>query len=94
MHFQPGLLRLPIPKIEDTCARYLAALEPVAPSADAFTKTQELVQDFQRNGGMGHGNNLSVVVCALGVCICSVAREADSGRQREQTYQLHIQALV
>ena len=55
MHFQPGLLRLPIPKLEDTCARYLAALQPVAPSKEAFANTQSLVQDFQGTGGIGHG---------------------------------------
>ncbi|ORU94771.1 MAG: hypothetical protein A6F71_09620 [Cycloclasticus sp. symbiont of Poecilosclerida sp. M] len=61
MHFQPGMLRLPIPKMEDTCARYLAALQPVAPSDEAFVKTQELVQDFQHKGGIGHGE----VTCDL-----------------------------
>lgn len=54
MHFQPGLMRLPIPKLNDTCARYTAALQPVAPSPQAFTKAQEAVQDFQREGGIGH----------------------------------------
>ena len=63
MHFQPGMLRLPIPKVEDTCARYLAALQPVAPSDEAFVKTQELVQDFQRKGGIGHGK----VICDVWV---------------------------
>lgn len=74
MHFQPGLLRLPIPKIEDTCARYLAALEPVAPSPEAFSKTQELVRDFQRSGGMGHGKWPSVVWYLLGVSMCVCAQ--------------------
>lgn len=58
MHFQPGLFRLPIPKLEDTCARYLAALKPVVPNEEAFTKTQELVEDFKRAGGIGQGNRV------------------------------------
>ena len=56
MYFQPGLFRLPIPKLEDSCARYLAALKPVAPSEEAFAKTKDLVEDFKRAGGIGQGN--------------------------------------
>ena len=46
MHFQPGLLRLPIPRMEDTYARYLAALQPVAPSEEAFKDTKAILDDF------------------------------------------------
>ena len=55
MYFQPGLFRLPIPKLEDTCARYLAALQPVAPNEEAFANTKRLVEDFKREGGVGRG---------------------------------------
>lgn len=47
---------MPIPKIEDTCARYLAALKPVAPSEQEFVTTQGLVEDFKHKGGIGQGN--------------------------------------
>ena len=46
LHFQPGLLRLPIPKLADSCTRYLAALQPVAPSEEAFNTTKAVVEDF------------------------------------------------
>lgn len=56
MHFQPGLFRLPIPKLEATCERYLAALKPVVSTDDAFAKTLKLVEDFKRkDGGIGQG---------------------------------------
>ena len=61
MHFQPGLMRLAIPKLKDTCARYLAAVEPVAPSKEAFTNTQKLVEEFQRAGGIGEGKSLVII---------------------------------
>lgn len=55
MYFQPGLFRLPIPKIEDTCNRYLAALKPVAPSDSAFSEAQKAVDSFRREGSVGQG---------------------------------------
>ena len=77
MHFQPGLLRLPIPKLDDTCARYLAALQPVAPSPEAFTRTQELVQDFQRSGGLGQGMKAMVCACSKD---CSILNAVLQGK--------------
>ena len=49
-HFQKSLMRLPIPKLEDTCSRYLAAVQPVV-SADSYAATQEAVLDFQNGIG-------------------------------------------
>ena len=67
MHFQPGLFRLPIPKLENTCDRYLAALKPVTPNEEAFAKTQELVEGFRRAGGVGQG--MIKYPCHFKVCI-------------------------
>eukprot|EP00735_Rhodelphis_limneticus_P008741 TRINITY_DN2230_c0_g1::TRINITY_DN2230_c0_g1_i1::g.6687::m.6687 TRINITY_DN2230_c0_g1::TRINITY_DN2230_c0_g1_i1::g.6687 ORF type:complete len:666 (-),score=253.86,sp/Q5U3U3/CPT2_DANRE/41.77/0.0,Carn_acyltransf/PF00755.15/1.6e-155 TRINITY_DN2230_c0_g1_i1:260-2257(-) len=50
MHFQDSLLRLPIPKLEDTCAKYLRAVQPIT-SEDEFTKTKKIVQEFQAGEG-------------------------------------------
>ncbi|DAZ93653.1 TPA: hypothetical protein N0F65_012861 [Lagenidium giganteum] len=47
-HFQKSLMRLPIPKLEDTLSRYLAAVEPVVSPAE-FADTQRAVEAF-RNG--------------------------------------------
>lgn len=50
LHFQPSLPRLPIPKLENTCDRYLASLKPLL-DAESFDKSSTIVKDFQQNVG-------------------------------------------
>lgn len=50
LHFQPSLPRLPIPKLEQTCERYLAALQPLLID-EAFRKTTDTVMRFQNGVG-------------------------------------------
>ncbi|XP_017769061.1 PREDICTED: carnitine O-palmitoyltransferase 2, mitochondrial [Nicrophorus vespilloides] len=50
MHFQKSLPRLPIPKLEETCARYLAAQKPILPDK-VFDNTQATVKKFQETVG-------------------------------------------
>ncbi|PIK40111.1 putative carnitine O-palmitoyltransferase 2, mitochondrial [Apostichopus japonicus] len=50
MHFQAGLPRLPVPKLEDTCKRYLASQKPIL-SDDAYAQTAKLVKDFEAKEG-------------------------------------------
>ena len=51
-HFQYSLPRLPIPKLELTCQRYLTALEPILNNdTKAFEQTKQLVADFQKGDG-------------------------------------------
>ncbi|KAF5300377.1 hypothetical protein FQR65_LT00998 [Abscondita terminalis] len=50
MHFQPSLPRLPIPKLEDTCTRYLRAQKPLL-TDEAFEKTQGYVKQFENFRG-------------------------------------------
>uniref|UniRef100_A0A131XEV7 Putative carnitine palmitoyltransferase ii n=1 Tax=Hyalomma excavatum TaxID=257692 RepID=A0A131XEV7_9ACAR len=50
MHFQKSLPRLPIPKLEKTCERYLNALEPLVTSED-LENTRALVHAFKNNEG-------------------------------------------
>lgn len=57
MHFQPSLPRLPIPKLEDTCRRYLDALRPLL-SQDQYQRTEKIVKEFGRSGGDGEGKFL------------------------------------
>ncbi|KAF4317206.1 hypothetical protein BBO99_00007142 [Phytophthora kernoviae] len=45
-HFQKSLTRLPIPKLEDSLTRYLAAVEPVV-TPQQLADTQRAVRDFQ-----------------------------------------------
>ena len=55
-HFQPGLPRLPIPKLEQTLERYLAALRPVC-SDEEYQRSQACVEEFKKDGqgrGIGH----------------------------------------
>ena len=51
-HFQYSLPRLPIPKLELTCQRYLTALEPILnKDTKAFEQTKQLVADFEKGDG-------------------------------------------
>ena len=49
-HFQKSLFRLPIPKLEDTCKKYLGSVEPIV-TPDAFKKTSAIVEAFQSGEG-------------------------------------------
>uniref|UniRef100_A0AAV1TL97 Choline/carnitine acyltransferase domain-containing protein n=1 Tax=Peronospora matthiolae TaxID=2874970 RepID=A0AAV1TL97_9STRA len=49
-HFQKSLPRLPIPKLEDSLARYLAALEPVV-TRPQLAETERAVRAFMRGVG-------------------------------------------
>nr|CCA27840.1 choline/Carnitine Oacyltransferase putative [Albugo laibachii Nc14] len=49
-HFQKSLLRLPIPKLEDTLHRYLCAIEPVV-TPSQLQHTQRAVQEFKEGIG-------------------------------------------
>ncbi|KAM6962684.1 carnitine O-palmitoyltransferase 2, mitochondrial [Aplochiton taeniatus] len=50
MHYQKSLPRLPVPKLEDTIRRYLAAQRPLLDD-EQFSVTERLAKDFL--GGMG-----------------------------------------
>lgn len=50
LHFQPSLPRLPIPKLEKTCERYLASLKPLL-SGDHFARTSIIVDQFRQGEG-------------------------------------------
>ncbi|CAH1784275.1 unnamed protein product, partial [Owenia fusiformis] len=49
-HFQKSLPHLPIPKLEDTCARYLKAQEPML-DAEQYKQTEKIVNSFQTGDG-------------------------------------------
>ncbi len=48
-HFQKSMPKLPIPKLEDTCARWLAAVTPLAASPSELAPTTEAVRSFQHS---------------------------------------------
>jgi carnitine O-palmitoyltransferase 2 len=50
MKFQDSLLRLPLPKLEDTCKKYLECLEPVV-TKEQFKEAKGIVKDFEKNEG-------------------------------------------
>ncbi|PSN55812.1 hypothetical protein C0J52_02486 [Blattella germanica] len=51
MHFQASLPRLPIPELEKTCDRYLAALQPIL-SPQEYSRTQAIVSEFRNGDGV------------------------------------------
>ena len=54
MHFQASLPRLPVPKLEDTCRRYLTSQQVIL-NQEELKVTEEAVKDFLKEGGLGRG---------------------------------------
>ena len=51
-HFQHSLPRLPIPQLDKTCERYLAALKPILNNDEnAFKETRQILADFRTGDG-------------------------------------------
>ncbi|XP_027023254.2 carnitine O-palmitoyltransferase 2, mitochondrial [Tachysurus fulvidraco] len=50
MHYQKSLPRLPVPKLEDTIQRYLAAQKPLL-NPEQYSKTEKLAREFQNGVG-------------------------------------------
>ncbi|XP_030423526.1 carnitine O-palmitoyltransferase 2, mitochondrial-like isoform X1 [Gopherus evgoodei] len=50
MHFQDSLPRLPVPKLEDTVKRYLAAQKPLLDD-DQYRNTERIAREFEKGVG-------------------------------------------
>lgn len=57
--FQASLFRLPVPKLEDTCKKYLDSVAPLVTPED-FKKTQRFVEEFKT----GRGQELQTALIA------------------------------
>eukprot|EP01063_Lacrimia_lanifica_P024950 TRINITY_DN32750_c0_g1_i1.p2 TRINITY_DN32750_c0_g1~~TRINITY_DN32750_c0_g1_i1.p2 ORF type:complete len:670 (+),score=285.92 TRINITY_DN32750_c0_g1_i1:88-2097(+) len=57
MTFQDSLPRLPIPKLEDTCKRYIDTVAPLLNSSE-LEKTKGVVSEFQTGSGKGLHDSL------------------------------------
>lgn len=51
LHFQASLPRLPIPELEKTCERYLAAQRPLLSPQD-YANTEAIVSEFKKGEGL------------------------------------------
>ena len=52
LKFQNSLPRLPIPKLEDTCKRYLESQQAITDDPDVYNNTQTIVNNFMQNEGV------------------------------------------
>jgi carnitine O-palmitoyltransferase 2 len=60
MHFQASLPRLPIPKLSETCQRYLAAQRPIL-NDNEYSITNELTLEFSTDNSQGWELNKQLI---------------------------------
>ena len=63
LKFQKSLPRLPIPKLEDTCKRYLESQKAITDDPEVFNNTVALVNEFKENEGV----RKTVVYCKINI---------------------------
>ena len=59
--YQKSLSRLPIPKLEETCKRYLNSQKAITDDPDAYKKTESLVMDFMKTEGVRMQNSFNSI---------------------------------
>ena len=70
MHFQASLPRLPVPKLEDTCRRYLTSQEVIL-NQEELKNTEDAVKEFLKEGGQGRGMYVGALWNLQSVCGCA-----------------------
>ena len=57
LKFQKSLPRLPIPKLEDTCKRYLDSQKAITDDPEVYANTVSIVDDFMKKEGVSNIKN-------------------------------------
>ena len=65
LKFQKSLPRLPIPKLEATCKRYLESQKAIIDNPEDYNKTEAIVSNFMKNEGVRECRICSISLISL-----------------------------
>ena len=89
MHFQDSLPRLPVPKLSDTCDRYLRMQRVLLNDRD-LQRTEELVKEFSKPEGQGQGVCVCAALSSIHVLMHSVLIEFNTFLMHSVLSSMHV----